>query len=139
MDSTLTTTNPAADTTDTYRYGALYTSAGKLKVALPTKGDGGTNAGYSASLTAVGDATTPRNGSNAPNSTYNDLLAIWDAYNGTGTGTNSGVSGQPSGWGNAYWTASQITPGNHARLDFGNGYVASVADTNSWYVAVQVL
>ncbi|MEI6029310.1 MAG: Ig-like domain-containing protein, partial [Betaproteobacteria bacterium] len=70
------------DTTDTYRYATI----NGVHLALPTAG-GVTSPPYGAAGinayqpgTAVGSATAS-NGSNAENATYNDLLAVWDAYN----------------------------------------------------------
>jgi hypothetical protein len=136
--------NSGADTTDTYRYGTLYTSTGtSMKVALPTKGDGGTGTGYYANSTSVGNITASL-GSNAANATYDDLLSIWDAYNGIGTGSNSGVSGVPAGWyNNYYWSATQTSSGDHANVYLTGGLVSTFTYYNSdisiLYVAVQVL
>jgi hypothetical protein len=135
--------NPAgstADTTNVYRYGTLYTSTGSpVQVALPTKGDGATGS-YSASGTSVGGSPASA-GSNGVNSTYDDLLAIWDAYNGTGTGTGS--SGVPVGWfgyGTNYWSATQPRAFVHAYVSLYGGTVGdNSGDSFGYHVALQVL
>jgi hypothetical protein len=119
-------------TTDTYRYATL----NGVKLALPTSGIVGA-AGQQAG-TAVGDATTAGNGSNALNAKYNDLLAIWDAYNGTTTGTN--LSGTPPNWqSNNYWSATDVTGVGHATVNLNSGNLSSFDDTKPYFVALQVL
>ena len=82
-------------------------------------------------------ASLASNGSTAANATYNDLLAIWDAYNGTGTGTN--VDGTPSGWqADGYWSATPSASG-HAYVYLPDGYVRDYLDGGGNYVALQVL
>ena len=68
-------------TTDAYRYATLYTTGGQaLQVALPTVG-ANANLGGSSTGTASPSQGT---GSTAANYYgYHDLLAVWDAYNGT--------------------------------------------------------
>ena len=123
--------NPGSNTDNTYRYATL----GGVKVALPTHGGtvGGsglaTDVGTNKSGTAISSGA-----SNNP--TYNDLLAIWDAYNGAGTGT--GIAGVPSGWNNGYWSATATASG-HAYVNFYGGYVSDYEDTDNNYVALQVL
>ena len=56
------------------------------------------------------------------NANYDDLLAIWDAYNGTGAGAFAfNLNGTPPGWkvGN-YWSASGAG-GTHVILATGWG------------------
>ena len=97
--------------TATYRYATL----NGVRVALPTMGgvavpgdlehEYGPN-GHNAPQpgTAVGAAVSAE-GSNVVNSQYDDLLAVWDAYNGTGTGTY--IVGTPPGWaGKDYYLAA---------------------------------
>ena len=70
--------------------------------------------------TAVGSAT-PANGRNVANATYNDLLAVWDAYNGTGVGSTA-ISGTPSGWqANSYWSATPSSASRHAYVSLSDG------------------
>ncbi|MGI9213079.1 MAG: Calx-beta domain-containing protein, partial [Methylococcaceae bacterium] len=70
------------NTNNTYRYATI----NGVHVALPRQGDGrtGISGHYYANGTAVGGSPASV-GSTAINPTYNDLLAVWDAYNGTGT------------------------------------------------------
>ncbi|MDP3252684.1 MAG: hypothetical protein Q8M77_12340 [Hydrogenophaga sp.] len=89
------------------------------------------------------DGTTASSGLKN-NATYNDLLAIWDAYNGAGTGTGS--SGAPPNWANVvfgdkYWSA---TPGagdpgvNDVTVALYSGYVS--LSSGGWaMVASEVL
>jgi hypothetical protein len=68
-------------------------------------------------------------------------LAVWDAYNGTGTGTN--INGTPAGWQpSQYWSATPSASG-HANVSLSNGYVVDsydyYYDYNNFYVALQVL
>ncbi len=126
------------NTSDTYRYATI----NGVHLALPTAG-GVTSPPYGAGGlgsfqpgTAVGSATAA-NGSNAVNATYDDLLAVWDAYNGTGAGV-SFADGTPSGWlANHYWSATPSASGHaYVALTFGG-----VFDVNAYvnYVALQVL
>jgi hypothetical protein len=95
-----------ATTTDTYRYATL----NNVKLALPTSGVTPLATGDK-NGTSVG-STTAANGSQAVNPAYDDLLAIWDAYNGTGTGTQT--NGTPTGWANAsYWSSNTLTSSNY--------------------------
>lgn len=143
-------------TTDIYRYGTL----NGIQVALPTIG-GVTSSPYGAngidayqpptsigSTTATG-ANIAADGSNQSNSTYNDLLAIWDAYNGTqntGSWLNWGSSyGLPDGgtpasweWNQNFWSATPSSKG-HAGLSIGGGYVQDYIDGQGLYVALEVL
>jgi len=60
-----------------------------------------------------------------------DYLAIWDAYNGTDTGTN--ITGtQPPG-------RSQRLLVGHAVISLSTGYVDITVDDTYSYVAVEVL
>jgi hypothetical protein len=129
------------DTSAVYRYGTFYTLTGaSVKVALPTIGDN-LNAPSLRSKTSVGNISASL-GSNEVNTEYNDMLAIWDAYNGTGTGTNAGVSGVPAGWiSSTYWASSKLdtTLDEHAYITLSSGGVSRAADVGSMYVAFQVL
>lgn len=71
------------------------------------------------------------------NPTYNDLLAIWDGYNGTGM--DNLTNGTPSGWlANYYWSATPSSIG-HTYLNLGNGFVSGNVDAASAvWVALQV-
>ncbi|MEY3666234.1 MAG: hypothetical protein RLZZ153_2416, partial [Pseudomonadota bacterium] len=132
------TPGTGTDTTDSIRYGTI----NGIKLALPTYGwvvDGngrstsGTRTGTSVSLNTTTD-----------NPTYNDLLAIWDSYNGTGT--SSGGNGSPTelGWRatNAdYWSATPAAPtlGQHTIVRLHSGQVTSGGGTSAFSVALQVL
>ena len=132
----------AGNTTDTYRYGVL----NGVHLALPTVG--GVSApfgvnGISALQPGTSVGSSPNaTGSNAENSTYNDLLAVWDAYNGITTTT--GVSGRPADWQTRhYWTATLSTDG-HAGVGLSTangsaGYVYNNFDNTDHYVVLQVL
>jgi hypothetical protein len=157
-NTTVLNADGAYGTTDTYRYATL----NGVHLALPAYGwqlnSGGTNvdagitfsneSSFASTGTAVGDAVTPSNGSNATNAVYNDLLAIWDAYNGTGN-TQAVSNGVPTSWASGiYWSATMTgasgdtsetsTPG-HALLGLNTGYLYGYADTTAHYVALQVL
>ena len=124
--------NSGSDTTETYRYATI----NGMRVALPTYGAGVDGSGLATSTgfnngTAVSNTTTD-------NPTYNDLLAIWDAHNGSGTGFN--ISGTPTGWqANSYWSATGSSSG-HAYVVLLRGDANNIADSSiSTYVALQVL
>ncbi len=119
------------DTDNTFRYALL----NNILVALPTYGS--SLSGVNASPINLYKNGTAVNSGSVNNPTYDDLLAIWDAHNGSGTGT--GTAGIPPGWnGNDYWSATPSAWG-HAFVSLDIGYVLDVADTNSYYVALQVL
>jgi hypothetical protein len=127
------TTGPGTDTTDLIRYANL----NGVKVALPTANGG---VAYPQSInnfqngTSYTDAGVTTNGTTT---SFNELLAIWDAYNGTGTVTFA--SGTPSGWqASIYWSATPSASG-HSGVALGNGSVVDYLDGNSRYVALQVL
>ena len=123
---------PSLDTSDVHRYATI----NGVTLALPSLGD--TYAAASKPGTSVGNATAA-NGSTADNPTYNDLLAVWDAYNGTGTSAT--VPGVPPGWGGGnYWSASDTgTSTEHSYLDLLSGAVNTASQTTPYYVAFQVL
>ncbi len=128
--SDFTTLNTDKDTDDEHRFAQL----NGVKLALPTIGDGagfidsdGYRAGTVADNVLAGES----------NPTYDDLLAIWDAHNGSGMGLD--INGTSAGWQNsAYWSATTSANG-HACLDFGDGKVYDFIDNTARYVAVQVL
>lgn len=113
-------------TTDIYRYATI----NGVKLALPTIGlKGPYSYGYKPGTALEGSGD---------NANYDDLLAIWDAHNGTGTGT--AIMGAPAGWGAlSYWSA---TPGGagHADLYLSVGFVGDLTDyTGDRYVALEVV
>ena len=120
-------------TTDIYRYAVL----NGLHVALPSWGQlGSMSAGFQ-SGTIVG-SDSPGQGSNAVNASYNDLLAVWDAFNGTGTGTQT--DGNPPGWANNYlYLAATPSAEGHSYLGFTAGATGTGNDQNNMLVGLQVL
>ena len=131
----------AGDSTEAKRYATI----NGVHLALPTVGGvlvppyGATGINNFQPGTSVGSAT-PTNGSNALNDAYNDYLAIWDAYNGTGTAGM--VSGTPSGWvDDSYWTASPSSDVTaHAYVFLANGFVFGGApDSKNGFVALEAL
>jgi Ca2+-binding RTX toxin-like protein len=120
------------DTDNTYRYATL----NGVKLALPTVGNGDDFIDSNDRGFAKGTATSGI----ARNSTYDDCLAIWDAYNGTETGMGM-VSTLPEGWINYYdyWLATPSEWSGHAATNFVSGYVGGVDDVNLSYVALEVL
>ncbi len=127
------TVGTGTNTTDLIRYATL----NGVKVALPTANgglvypQGINNAQNGTSYTDAGGST------NGTSSSFNELLAIWDAYNGTGT--SGGVSGTPSGWqAGAYWSATPSASG-HADVYLFLGLVTDALDPLLNYVALQVL
>jgi len=119
-----------SDTDNVYRYATM----NGVRLALPTVGNGddfigSDEFGYRNDGTAVIDM--------AANDTYDDYLAIWDAYNGTAT--TSGRSVVIPGWqsyGN-YWTATPTASG-HAAVTL-TGQVNGLNDTAVVYVVLEVL
>ena len=87
---------------------------------------------------AIG-SLNPSVGDNTINPLYDGLLAIWDAYNGAGTGT--GDIGAPAGWQNdRYWSATPSASASfHDTLMLNGGSASGTADLNSHYVVLQVL
>ena len=110
-----------------------------VQLRLPTDGlagstltSGGYNPGTSWSNATLGWNTDP-----SSNATYDDLYAIWDAFNGTGTGI--GVVGAPSGWYvGSYWSATPSASG-HGDVNLSRGSVYDSYDFNTYYVAFEVL
>jgi hypothetical protein len=121
------------DTDNTYRYATL----NDVKVALPTYGS--TMSGNNASpLDVYKNGTSASLNPTADNATYDDLLAIWDNYNGATTGTDLG--GVPPGWQSSfmYWSATPSASG-HAVVTLTSGFVDNFNDALGVYVALQVL
>ncbi|MDP3252686.1 MAG: hypothetical protein Q8M77_12350 [Hydrogenophaga sp.] len=121
------------ETDNTYRYANL----NGVQVALPTYGStlSGINADNLGYLNGTAIDNSPVG---EVNPTYDDLLAIWDAHNGAGTGTGS--SGIPAGWADYYYLSATPTAGGHAGLYPGNNSYVFDADENfNSYMALQVL
>ncbi|MEI8159324.1 MAG: cadherin repeat domain-containing protein, partial [Burkholderiales bacterium] len=153
VNTTVQNADGSYGTTDTYRYATI----NSVHLALPTFG-GGANATDNQFRigTAVGDAGGRENGSNAVNETYNDMLAIWDAYNGIWQGTwnawyNTGatvgqvmLNGTPPNWEDHYlgYATATATAYGHQYVNLNSGNFADVkgaGDLEQNYVAVQVL
>jgi hypothetical protein len=99
-----------------------------VSMTLPEFGMAAYSAGYKPGTAVTGGGV---------NSTYDGLLAIWDAYNGSGTAT--GVAGVPTGWSaNNYWSATP-SPSGHAAVGLFNGYVNDFSDSVGNFAAYQVL
>jgi hypothetical protein len=132
--ATLDTNN---DTDNVHRFAQI----NGVKLALPTIGDGSSLISNSTLRPGTAVDNVPA-GENNP--TYDDLLAIWDAHNGSST--NSGNSGTPAGWetGSAlpwapigYWSATPATSGHAIVVSSGSAVVST--DSNLHFVALQVL
>jgi hypothetical protein len=118
-------------TTDVYRYATI----NGVKLALPTVGGipfpGGT------STTNAPGTAIDNNPTGEINPTYDGLLAVWDAFNGTGTGTLlPGIV--PAWFYGEYWTATAAATG-HGTVNL-DGKVREWIDQNAYSnVALQVL
>lgn len=121
------------NTDDTYRYATL----NDVRVALPTVGVEANRSNYFPGTTVGGPS--PSQGSVMINPQYDDLLAIWDAYNGSDM--NQFTMGAPQTWGTDYyyWSASSLSPTEHYLVGFDKGYVLGVQDTASYQVVLEVL
>jgi len=115
------------DTTDTYRY----TELGGYEVALPT---------YGAVTYGVQAGTViDNNPAGEINPTYDDLVAIWDAFNG-GEVTTTTAPGVPDGWSKGiYWSATQYDLNKHYTMDLTNGLGGTNGEHDTYWVAVQVI
>ena len=98
-------------------------------MTLPVFGMAAFSAGFKPGTAVTGGGVNP---------TYDGLLAIWDAYNGSGTATT--VDGVPTGWHTpAYYWSATPSPSGHAAVDLSSGYVGDGSDSGSSYAAYQVL
>ena len=72
------------------------------------------------------------------NPTYDDLLSVWDSFNGKGTGQND--QGVPPGWDAnlAYWTAN-AAPGTNHYVTNMHGVVDINANLTQNFAVFQVL
>jgi hypothetical protein len=125
------------NTDNTYRYATI----NGVQVALPVYGS--TMSGINASPTGVYKNGTAVDNGTQNNSTYDGLLAIWDAHNGNGTATDT--NGSPPGWAGDwangyYWSATPTGAEAHAAVYLRSGYVATRTDEFfSHFVALEVL
>ncbi|MGW8168569.1 MAG: Ig-like domain-containing protein [Sulfurovaceae bacterium] len=120
------------DTNDTYRYAELE----GYQVALPTYGGDKLN----------DHPQLPTNIDNDPegeiNPTYDDLVAIWDAFEGHPDLENGITSenGTPPEWANGiYWSATPYETTQHYAMDLTNGTGGTNGETNQSWTAVQVI
>jgi hypothetical protein len=127
--------NPIAgtNTNDVYRYATI----NGVQLALPTANG---NLSYPQGLGALQPGTAATVGvSSAP---YDELMAVWDTYNGTGTATST--AGTPPGWyvGSLYWSATQstVTPNGHLSMNFELGGASDPqSDALQYFAALQVV
>ena len=127
------TTGTGTDTTDLIRYANL----NGVKLALPTANGGvaipqGIPSDQNG--TSYTDAGVSTNGTT---SIFNELLAIWDAYNGFGTGNL--VEGVPPGWMRGEYLSATPSASGHAKVLLSIGAVMDWRDDIHWSVALQVL
>jgi hypothetical protein len=125
-------------TTDTYRYATI----NGVKVALPTMNGGLTYPQGIGNYQNGTSYTDDGPSSNGTSSSFNELLAIWDAYNGMGTnGTVPGsvVTGTPPGWADSGYLSATPSASGHAAISLYTGSVADITDDNPRLVALQVL
>ena len=108
-----------------------------VSLKLPTYG-GGSEGTYK-NGTAWSSATSGYDTNSSSNLTYDELTAIWDAYNGTSTGTN--IIGTPTGWytSSSYVSATSVALGGHNGLELSSGYTGNYFDANTFYYAFQVI
>ncbi|WP_047551064.1 beta strand repeat-containing protein [Methylotenera sp. G11] len=121
-------------TTETYRFAASGSYNG-YKLALLTYGigvDGSGNALFP-TVPALGDGGVTGETAVANPAVYNDLTAIWDAFN---SGIN-GSAGIPQGWGDSFWSSTPAV-GGHVGVNFSGAYVASEMGVTHNYLALQV-
>jgi hypothetical protein len=113
-----------------------------VNVKLPTYG-GATNNGFATptdGINAFQKGTAVANTSTI-NTTYDDLLAIWDALNGNLTTTNLPAT-LPTHWKSGrYWSATQTANNPHAIVNLASGFVNNQLPDGSadTYFALQVL
>jgi hypothetical protein len=121
-------------TDETHRYATL----NQVKVALPTVGVTGVLTGTNPG-TAYTDNGAGNN--NTSSTTYSDLAAIWDAYNGVASGpTATNIAGKPPAWASdSYWSATYNATG-HTAFALNDGSTEIDLSSNvSHYIALQVL
>ena len=129
------------NTDATYRFFTATTTAGNvIKLALPTADGLSTAQGALTGSAASGQGT-------ADNPVHDDLAAIWDAFNGTGTAAGGAASSMPGKWPPqdfAFWAANKTSDtlngnGSHLQVNFTNGTVQSTWDSVHTYVLLQLL
>ena len=103
---------------------------------------------YIAQGTAIGSAVQRQVGDTSKNPAYDDLLAIWDAFNGSGQGNtvydgstwSNTTNGAPTGWGSSYqyWSATPCYNG-HTVVGLSLGTADVLGDNDTRFVAFEVL
>jgi hypothetical protein len=119
------------ETDNTFRFADVL----GVKVALPTLGAAANATGVQ-NGTVVGSVDASI-GSNLNNPTYDDMMAIWDAYNGQG----GNVAGVPPGWMAGNYASATPAALLHAGLNLSTGTVDNdnPEDSINLFVALQVL
>ena len=120
------------DTNDTYRYAEL----GGYETALPTYGGDTSNDGTQVATEIDNDPQ------GEINPYYDDLVAIWDAFENHPDLANgiTPENGTPAGWANGiYWSASTFDETKHYSMDLTNGHGGTNGEENQSWVAVQVV
>jgi len=110
-----------------------------VNLALPTLGVNSAPAPSTQMNGTVWSSSSFRSSSTpGSNPTYDDLLAVWDAFNGKGTGQND--PGVPRGWDAnlAYWTANAASGQNHYVANM-NGVIDVNTHATQNFVVFQVL
>lgn len=120
------------DTNDTYRYAELE----GYQVALPTYG--------AASYGVQAGTVIDNDPAGEDNPYYNDLVAIWDAFESKPDLANARTdeNGTPYGWATGeYWSSTPYTTDSsmHYSMDMTNGLGGTNGDHDTNYVAVQVI
>jgi Bacterial Ig-like domain len=125
------------NTNDVYRYATI----NGVQVALPTLN--GDITGFNVDSNLLTGTAATVGVSSVP---YDEILAIWDTYNGTGTGNSAGT---PAGWQSTYWSATispQTSPMYHYSVSIASGQVylnmfgaGALTDASSADVALQVV
>jgi hypothetical protein len=114
-------------------------TANGVRLALPTVGID-TPPATSTQMNGTAWSKSSFRSSSTPNSnpTYDDLLAVWDAFNGTSTGQNG--LGVPPGWDAnlAYWSANATSGANHYVANM-HGVVDINSNLNQNFAVFQVL
>jgi VCBS repeat-containing protein len=110
------------DTNDVYRYATI----NGVQVSLPTL-----NGNMSYPLTGVNTAAVGGGATNS--STYDELSAVWDNFPYSPTWYTDGV----------YWSATKAPGQYHDAISMADGSnygtATGTADTNAWWVALQVV
>ena len=118
---------PGDDTKRSYTFGTL---TAKLATIGVTGGEGVTDAHTGTSIGVL------KTGDNTVNDKYNDLLAIWDAYNGK---DQQDMSFTDDYWPSSeYWAADLESAGRHYYMTQA-GVAKSVEDNSARYVVFEVI